>query len=724
MTQYRMFEVVTEVLETELGDLPRHEVAPRGTGLAHRRREPRLILGATVTKHCLANLVPGLPEATTIVHIPDCTKSGKRLDAYQWQQAFWYAAERFGVPMWTQSSLKRRTFYFVERAAFERLVAPWDRASDGPKFAAYGGLLFSEMSGGLPPVSFETEVAEGNDGEDGNSVGPAFAWGRNSIQFRAMALNEDGVPVSIAKGVVTPLRRAKATALNSSQVKVHLDGGNRALRFVALRNKAVTAKPVSMWASVEVPVFLRDTEEVRTFLAGRVKAEVAKLLSLLTEEGRVALLKRLGGLEFGDNAELESAKRAVIEALRSNVPWCREIEERVHRFALREICESIIPSGGIRAKASLLVQSDRHGVGPCAWEDAKCVAFRIPVTGADALVPLPRNPYKRGKGMVVTSEVARLVSGDSDGDRLAVITDREVVDLIRRNRIPVRSGLKPAKTRAAGPLTADFLQDEAIRQVEQSWQVGALTVAGWKAIQEGRYDLASELLELANIQPMTQKWDIRLDGVPFDRHVADKLRQLRDWLKSVRLQWRDKMLESATWRSPRELANARIEPPATHLDACWNAGVEAAVEWDAASPVEPLRLSRVARLIFGENGVTIPGAAWREAREVISLWGRYWAEHGGDPTADHSTIFKQVAEWGRGARLSAIAALLVWRPRNPDSTGFALKWHAVFAAGRATEVLGFHPEVAKAIQAEKDRLADFEMEVAAVRAWIEALGGG
>ena len=66
----------------------------------------------------------------------------------EWQQAFWYARSEFGVPVWTQSSLKSKTFYFISKEMFEKITGKWDRVKDGAKFAAYVGLLFSEMDRG------------------------------------------------------------------------------------------------------------------------------------------------------------------------------------------------------------------------------------------------------------------------------------------------------------------------------------------------------------------------------------------------------------------------------------------------------------------------------------------------------------------------------------------------------------------------------------------------
>jgi hypothetical protein len=61
--------------------------------------------------------------------------------------------------------------------------------------------------------------------------------------------------------------------------------------------------------------------------------------------------------------ELQHARQAVIEALRSRTPWCTEIEERITRFMIREIAEHVIPSGAIEGYASLMVIHDGVGQG-------------------------------------------------------------------------------------------------------------------------------------------------------------------------------------------------------------------------------------------------------------------------------------------------------------------------------------------------------------------------
>jgi len=714
---FAVVEVVSNKISCELGDWAEYRVDTRGTTLATLRKQPRLMFDSQV-KHCLANLVPGLPEATTIVHIPDVTQRGERLDMSEWTQAFWFAANKYGVPMWTQSSIKAKTFYFIRPEMFSRLASKWNLAEDGPKFTAYGGLLFSETDGSEPVTIKLDGIAKPSDGQDGNCAA-SLNWGKNSCQFRLMQLDGDGLPTALGKGIAVPVKNVEGVQLNDTQIKWGGPG-----EFVLLKNKYVSAKPLKMWISAEPIVMLQDVPPVRRFLSARVNRQVSECLNYLTEKNRVGLLKWLGGLDLAENGALESAKRAVIEALRSKLPWCKELEDRITRFLIRLVCESIIPSGGIQGFASLLVVSDKHGVGPCDWKDAKHVGFRIPVTGSNAIIPLPKDPFVRGKGMVVTPKVAKLASGDADGDLFVVVSDKEVVELFRHYlNHELVSGLKPAKTRTKAALTAESVQDAAIDQVANAWMVGALTVAGWKMAQIGSFKAASELLDLANIEPMTYKWSIEFEGKKFAAYAMDLYAQLRDELKAITLQWREKAAESRSWSSPREMVEAGIGTPASHLDVCWNAGVEAAKKWAEGNPLQPLSLSKVARIAFGENGIVIPGSAWREARELISWWGKYWsaAHEDGNMDGDHGAAYHHAAEWAKSASREAIAALLVWRPKNPENNGFSLKWHAVFAGGRATDVLGFHPSVQAALVELNQTRKGIERQLALVEALLEAI---
>ncbi len=723
--EYKFVEIMSKKVSTDIGDWTETKVADRGSTLAAIRKDNRVVTAA-VTKHCLANYVPGLAEATIIVHIPRMTSENQGLDSGEWMQAFWYACNGGidglqRVPVWTQSSIKGTTFYMIEQPMFNKVASVWNKLEDGPKFSSYFGLVFSEMDQKTDPIFFNIrEVLEPEHGEDGNCTINSAIWSI-AKQFRAMQLNEDGIPVALGKGIVTPIHddidlggvcpkcgghieygtcmdckwdireNAMAPKFNTTQIKW---GG--AGRFIVLGNNGVSSKVTRAFVSCEPILMLKDIKPVREYLVERVKRAVAEAASLLTEERRADLLQYLGGLHYNEDGELESAKRAVIEALRSNMPWCQEIEERISRFMIRAICESIIPSGGIDGRASLQVVNDEHGEGPCAWKDAKYIAFRIPVTGAIAVIPLKRNPYKPGIGMVVTPEVAKMDSGDADGDRLIVVSDKEAVALYRQHlNHELVSGLKPEKGKAKAELSAEWLMNRAINQVGNNWMVGALNIAAWKLIQLGRFAEASNLLDLANTEPMTYKHNIVIDGQPFAKFAIAAYNAIRDDVKDVHLQWREKAHESRGWKSLREMCDAKIEEPASLIDACWNAGVEAVQEWADGHPLKPLSMPEIARITFGENGIVIPGSAWREARDVIVWWGKYWTAHKNE--TDNKYAYNYVGNWGKTASREAIAALLVWRPKNPEKSGFSLKWAAAFMPGRVHEVMGLHPCVHDAL---------------------------
>lgn len=447
----------------------------------------------------------------------------------------------------------------------------------------------------------------------------------------------------------------------------------------------------------------------------RVKKEAGELVELLTPEKRVKLLRRLGGLRFEGDGSLEEAKRAVIDMLRSNIPWCAEVERRITRFMIREITQKIVPSGGIYGWCSPLIISNEHGVAPCSWDEARCFAFRMPVTGAPAIIPLPKNPYKKGLGNVVTGEVARLASGDADGDYLTVVTDPYVVRLFGKhlNRKLV-GGLKPHKDTFHSDLTAETLQDIAMDQVSNAWMVGTLTVKAWALIEKEEFGAASKFLEAANVEPMTYKHKVTLHGKPFRAYVHDLLNEHREDLKDATLTWRDLGKEAEEWETIRQMSRAMIAKPKGLVGFLWNAGVVAVNKWNRENPMKPLGLSRMQRLSFSENGHVISGAAYREMRELVTMWGSFWSDHiseDGQIYGDTSEIYEKVSKWADFASDEAKSALLAWKPKSGD--GFGLKYWAVFVHGDGVKLLGYHPLVQDVVDAEKKkveakRLASFE----------------
>lgn len=685
-----------------------------GTTLADQRkltgkRRAAMILDREIEKNCAANYVPGLVDATTIVHIPTQDSCGEAIPSERWNALFLQASALYGVPMWTQSSIKSTTFYFVKPEMFEKLADEYDRTTMGHRFAAYSGLLFSEMTDDKPLTFNVPEIkpeGEANDGIDGNCLVNKAVWGERSQQFREWRFNPvTGMPNSYGKGIALPKTGVVGMELNASQVKMGAEPGTH----LVLRNKDLNGKQHRVWISAEPILILKNVRPVRRFLMRRVMTEVAKLVALLSEEHRVDLLRMLGGLKITDDGQLEEAQRAVIDMLRSNIPWCAEVEQRITRFMIRLITRKIVPSGGIYGWSSLLVISNEHGVAPCTWADAKCFAIRIPTTGAFAIVPLPKNPYKENLGNVVTAEVAMLVSGDGDGDELVIVTDPYVVDLFRKYlNWDLVGGLKPEKDKYISELNAETMQDVAMEQVANAWMVGTLTTKAWTLIEEGQFQDASLFLEAANIEPMTYKHKVTLYGKPFKTYVYDLLRKYKDL--EVDLEWRDRAIRSEAWRSIRAMSDEMIEKPKGLVGFLWNAGVAAVSRWSRQNPMQQLSLSRIQRLIFAESGREIPGVAYREMREIVTRWGKFWADHidkdGNVVGDDIDDIYDDVRKWSEGASDLAKAALLAWRPKNGD--GFGLKFQAIFARGDGVRLLGYHPDVAKFVEKRTKKLTVIE----------------
>ena len=696
---YKTIELTVKMVSTEMGDFAQIDEAKRGTLLASMRGNARLIARQwEMPKRCLAEFVPGLAEATTIVAIPVVDEEGKRLDKEAIQQMVWEATDKYGVPHWTQSSIKPNgthfVLYCVREDMFDKLASVYDLDADGRRYAAYGSLIFSEMDGEVSHVQVD-EVEVASDGQDGNCAVPADMVPM-AMQFRAMKLHRTKkVPVAIGKGIVVPMKEARLAHFNDSQIKV---GKEQAGDFIMMTSHSVTTEPIKMYISAEPLMLLKDCPAVRKALVDNVRESIDEIMAEFGDKNRPALLRRLGGLKLDLNGNLQHAQRAAIEALRSNIPWCREIEEKVGRFLVQLITEKLIPSGGVQGWASLMVISDEHGAKECAREDAKYVMMRVPTT---KIVYLDRDPYVKGKGYVVHSSVAKKMSGDADGDRVVLIKAKWFVELCKLySNETILSGLKPDKAKNNSPLTKMELTDLALRLVNTSWLVGYLTVAAWKFCQIGRFDLAGQAMELANDEPMTYKHDITFNGQKFHDVAFAFIESHRKALKEINLQWRDMQDSAKTWESIREMKDCKIAKPASMFDHMWNAGVASVAVWSAKNPLHDLSLTRVARLVFAQTGRKIHGAAWREMREIVNVWGEYWGEHiseeGVVDDVSHHMIYTKIDDMIANASQEALAALFLWTPKNGKS-GFSLKWR-IFSAGRACEVIGFHPDVLAAIE--------------------------
>lgn len=630
-------------------------------------------------KRCLANMChASLTDDLIIVTIEDIDQNGKRIEPEYKTQALCFALFQLGgdrVPLWTQSSGKNGTFYCVPEDVFEKLASRFDRENDAEKFAAYIGLLFSDITSETFLVS--PKYVEVKHGEDGNSVAPLESWGRGTCQFRALAMDEEGWPMLLGKGIMTGIASAKHFELNDTQVKWS-DGKPLAV-YVAKTN--VNDKPIKIPATFEMIQLLKDTRRVWNVLRPRVKEATLEILSLIQEGNEVALLERLGQLGIQSDGTLGKASRNVLSALRANMPWCEELEVRLGRLFVSELAKTIAPSAGLWGWGYLAIQHDELGANVGDWDKAKCFAFRLPLTSDSNLVPFNK-VLKNGK---VSPEAMDLMDGDSDGDRIVVISDPEIVALVRENRVGFVVDHKPTKSRNKSPLTADRLIDLALQAMEDAPFMGSLTMRQHSLLSKGEMEDAAFCGWLAQMSPMLIKWQIEVDGVPARDVMRDELR------KGIGLaQWKQMQRKASELSSPRGLAALRIRKPATIIDRCWNWMVEACQVWTKDNPLKALSLPTVARVSWQAHpDMVVGGTALRWRRSVVSVWGAYWAENYGKDV-NHRSIYEHVEEMGKQATIDELVALLMWRPVSGRS-GFALKWHVL--GTRWEEVLGYRKEV-------------------------------
>lgn len=699
---YDAFEVTAKVefLEDVGQEWASFDLVEAGATLAEQSGEERF-RHTKITKRILANLLPWM-RGMVFVHIPRFDTAGKPLSSQTRREMLIAVTEwRPGVLIYSQSGGKEGTFALIPKTAFEKLAVGWNRKTDGEKFAATVGLLLSSLSGKALTIRDPIVYPDG-PGHDGNCLGSRAYLGRHSVQTRLLGLRctpKGEIRVCLeGKGQIRPIKGlVDAVQVEESLVK-HNDGKTDIL-VVAL-NEDVNSRSRRQYVTFEVIQCLQDLPGVRRWLQEWVRREVTSILGCLGPDHRLALLDRLGGLRV-ENGELLEAQQAVISALRSSVPYCQEIEQRVGRFALRLIAEKIIPSSGIWGWTYMVYQDDKRGESACEWEEATCFGFRMPVPGPDALVPFKRNP--RG---LVTSEVAARMNGDSDTDMMVVVDRYEVVELFKRYRLDFVSGRKPDKVRNKSPLTPERMLELSIQMMDDSWLMGAMTLAEAKFVQLGMYEEAGMAGFLANVAPMLIKWDIALGskpgvpGVPVRKVIAQFLRQHRALLKATPLQWRERMLASRGVRSPRDLAGAafHIESELSMLDSIWNAAHEAIVAWAAATKPPRFSFVKAAKVLFAGTQRFLPGAASRWKYETVSRWGRYWEkfreenpdEEGFDPRK-HKGIIEEMVTRGQAATREGLAALCLWVPQDPLRDGFFLKWLCM--GHRWEEVFGLNHEV-------------------------------
>lgn len=701
--------------------LPVHTVLPSGQNFYdYRVVDYSEVTGRRVAlKYCVANLCPELINNVTIVRLIDMDQHGRRLPRELRLQALVIALHSFDeemVPLWTQSSGKNGTYYFVPVWVFEKLVDSLgiDRDTGAEKFASYIGLLFSDVSKDGRAIGVPAVWDDPRHGEDGNAVVSRALFGKRTRQVRMIALNDEGWPMLLGKGILTPLASLdgdpRGAYLNSSQVKVaHPDVGQH--QHIIVVPTIVNDRPIRVPATWELIELLQDAPEVRKTLRGYIEKAVFDICDMLKEGDRVKLLKRLGQLRIDDlTGELIQTDRNVLSALRANFPWCEELEVRLGRVFIDELVSRIAPSGGVFAWSYLAVQHDKIGARPGTWEEAKCFAYRVPLTSVDNVVPFNK-VLRNGK---VHPSVMAAMDGDSDGDRINVIADPVIVDLFRRYRLSFHAGHKPEKRRAVSPVSPERQIDLALQTREDLAGVGSLTMAMHVNLIAGNFKDAAKAGWLAQLCPMLLKWQILVDGLP----ARDAIRIALSKRLPV-ASWRKKQREAKKLESPRELYSLGIRKNASIIDYCWNRMVGAVREWVRANPLKPLSLPSVARLSWEAHPkMRLSGADMRWQRAVVQMWGEYWAKYYGKDIS-HAALYQTLEELGEKASVSSLVALLLWRPQTGVSTGFALKWHVL--GRRWEDVLGLRPEVQDWVTAHT---LDAELKIALDAAIRAAMGHG
>ena len=642
-------------------------------------------------KRCLACFCPALIGQVTIVRLIDVDQHGKRLPSELMAQALIVALHSFDepqVPLWTASSGKNGTYYCVPVPVFERLLDSLgiDRETGAEKFAAYIGLLFSDVSD-APVAAVPAMWDEPRHGEDGNAVISRALFGSRTRQVRMLAVDDEGWPALLGKGILTPLAAMdgdpRGAYLNSTQVKVAHPDVNQS-QYIYIVPTIVDDRPIRIPATWELIELLQDVPEVRKILKARTQDATNEVLDLLREGDRVKLLKRLGQLRLDDDGKLIQTDRNVLSALRANFPWCEELEKRLGRVFIDELARRIAPSGGVYAWSYLAVQHDKLGARPCSWEQAVSVAYRVPLTSVDNLVPFAK-VLRNG---LVHPDVMAAMEGDSDGDRINVISDPEIVELLKTRRLEFRAGHKPAKTRAQSPVSVDRQIDLAIQTREDLDGVGRLTMAMHTNLVAGQVEEAANAGWLAQLCPMLLKWQIVVDGLPARDVIRMALTK-----KAGTAQWRAKQREAKALESPRELYHLGIRSNQSLIDYTWNVMVRTVREWVKANPLQQLSLPTTARLAWTANPeMRIAGSDMRWRYDVVKTWGQYWAQwrDDGSPEISHKALYQTLEGLGEKASVSALVSLLLWRPQS-ESTGFALKWHVL--GRRWEDVLGLREEV-------------------------------
>jgi len=698
-------------------------------------------------KYCLANILPWLEGHVTIVHIPDFDVNGVRIPIDIIARLIRLASRQYGRILATPSGYTAGSYEFVHEPEFNRMVKYMDKEHDVYDVLNYLSRAFTDISKDGLFQHDQASVPEATDGRDGNiPCDPAVSstpndWvvGKdgnmhlraNLVQDSGWAINRQHDIRAVEKGVIRPETSLLGTGqceFDTNQVKIGKNHKN--LHWFVGKHRWNDGSKHKQYISCEPTLLLQNNRAVRGLLSWWTYKEVLEILQLLTAKNRVALLERLGGLKLNKDGELEESQRAAIDALRSDIPWCYELEQRLALFCVRLLIKHVIPSGGVWGWASVAYQSEEYGVDLVDRLDpkfanmtarqvighfVKAMAIRVPTNGFIACVFLESDPYRRGKGHVVKPRVMKNASGDSDADNLVVITDPVKLRLFWKWLDPrYNAGTKPEKDRRTGPIEPSIMIDHAIRQRKNAWGVGTATEYSWKLGQAGHFEASSVFADLANQLPMDRKYKVQFGDNKDDimTYLSDLINEWREVLDGITLQWHDnqqKVLKEFQQKGLKERVTVRdlakpewlIAHPNSHLDACWNGGIKGFMEWADTNKLDYLSISQTAYTVFGDGPEHVGGVAARQKWEAITKWGKYWSENSRKDEngktvfvkKDHGPFLRSIVALGEVAEVDATRSMATWIPQTGVNDGFGCKWYFIFGAGRGVETFGMHPEV-------------------------------
>jgi hypothetical protein len=669
-------------------------------------------------KRMLANLCdPSLVEDMVEVRIVDVDQFGNRLSDDHWYEAYTIAIHSFDrrmVPTWTQSGVKAGSFKMITQEAFAKLGRRFSLESGGFTFGAYIGLLFSDL-GPFPICRVPAVWSEPRFGEDGDGTISRALFGKYARQVRLIVLDEDGWPKLLGKGVLTPVASldgaTNPAVLNDTLIKW--------AHGITAEDQIIIA-PTMVWdQALTIPltwgalVMLRNVPEVRAMVEQKAEEAAYELCSLLNDRERVALLKRLGQLRVDAQGDLVRADRNILSMIRSAMPWCEEMETRLNRVFLRELTERIAPSAGIMGRGYLATQHSKLGARPCEWtDDVKCIAWRLPCTSVDNIVPFDR---KLRNGLV-HPEVMAAMAGDSDGDYIVVCTDPDVIAAFKAHRMSYHAGGKPQKNRGEAPLSREFQIENGAQVHADGALIGRLTMVAHHLLINDDLDLSAKAGFYAQAVPMLAKYPgLSIDGQPFRSVIAPFLA-----IKCDTPHWRTMQREAKRITSVRELAGFHIEEPQSLVDYSFNATFKGVRRWLAENPLKPLSLPIASMFAFEAHGVdkariSIQDVQWR--RKLVSLWGQYWEKYYAKAVS-HKPWLDAMRDIGNVASISQLVALLRWTPRTGTSSGFNLKYHVV--GTNWEKLLGLHPSVAEFLNITVEERAVDTLVRAVAKAMVES----